>query len=119
MKITVDVSRLKTKEAQAEIMDAARKGMRDTVSEIHRDAVQNSPVLTGNNRRSLASESSGFDTGEGLIDQSKLEGAVYSTSGYGGFLETGTRRSGARPYIGPAAQKHVPKFPDRMKEHMP
>jgi len=33
------------------------------------------------------------------------EAAVYSTSGYGGYLETGTATMPARPYFKPALDK--------------
>jgi hypothetical protein len=56
------------------------------VVEILADSMRGTPKATGNNMRSLAMEASGFDTGEGIVDQGGIEGAVYSTSGYGGFL---------------------------------
>lgn len=118
MKLDVKVElNLKIKEASDKVLKAAREAMRDTVVNITNDAVKDSPVLTGNNRRSIKGETSGFGYGE-VVDQSKIEGAVYSTSGYGGFLETGTRKMAARPYIKPGADRNVPKFPQRMKEHL-
>lgn len=114
--VTVELN-LKTKEATATVLKAAREAMRDTVVDVTNDAVKDSPVLTGNNRRSIKGETSGFGSGE-VVDQDKIQGAVYSTSGYGGFLETGTRKMGARPYFKPAADRNVPKFPQRMKEHL-
>lgn len=120
MKLNIKISlNLKDKEVMKTVTEAGKLAMRDTVSDVLNDSVKGSPVLTGNNRRSLTMEVSGFPGGgEGMVDQSKLEGAVYSTSGYGGFLEVGTRRTGARPYIKPAAQKHVPEFPKHLKEHL-
>jgi hypothetical protein len=93
--------------------------MRDTVVDIANESSKNSPKLTGNNMRSIRYEASGFHTREGVVDQSKIEGAVYSTSGYGGFLETGTVKMAARPYIKPAADRYAPKFPEKMKGYMP
>ncbi|MCJ7828162.1 MAG: hypothetical protein MUP81_00280 [Dehalococcoidia bacterium] len=118
MKLDVKVElNLKIKEATAQVLKAAREAMRDTVIDVTHDAVEGSPVLTGNNRRSIMGEASGFGGGQ-VVDQSKIEGAVFSTSGYGGFLETGTRKMAARPYFKPAADRNVPKFPQRMKEHL-
>ena len=107
LNIRVDLD-LKTEEATDKALKAAREAMKDTVVDVTADAVKGSPVLTGNNRRSIVGE----------IDERKIEGKVYSTSGYGGYLETGTSRMTARPYIKPAADRHVPNFPKRMKEHL-
>lgn len=116
MNVTVELN-LKTKEASEKVLKAAREAMRDTVVDVTNDAVKDSPVLTGNNRRSIKGEVSGFGSGE-VVDQDKIQGAVFSTSGYGGFLETGTRKMAARPYFKPAADRNVPKFPQRMKEYL-
>jgi hypothetical protein len=53
------------------------------------------PVKTGNNKRSIS------------IDPAKKNGQtpvarVFTTSGYGGWLEIGTSKMAARPYMGPA-----------------
>ena len=93
----------------AQVKEAARLSMRDIVVEVTEGAVMDSPMRTGNNMRSLAGEVSGMGqvasggnaTLERVVDDSKIEGAVYSTSGYGGFLETGTVKMAARPYIKP------------------
>jgi len=129
MKINVTVElNLKMKEAAIKVAQATRKAMRDTVVEITRDAVKDSPWLTGNNRRSMTGEVSGMGMvasgGEGkperLVDDSKIEGAVYSTSGYGGYLETGTSRMPARPYIRPPAQRHftAAKYAQKVKGYI-
>jgi len=96
--------------------------------EVTNDAVRGSPWLTGNNRRSLVGEvsrmgmvaSGGGGSSERLIDDSKIEGAVYGTSGYSGFLEVGTSRMPARPYIKPATDKNftAEKFARKVKEHL-
>ena len=114
--ITV-ITNLKIKEVMSATIDATRKGIRDTLTDTMADAVKGSPVLTGNNRRSIKMEVSGFG-GEGIIDQSKNDGAIYSTSGYGGYLETGTVNMAARPYMKPAGDRHFPKLPEAIKRHM-
>ena len=118
MNVTVELN-LKTDEAKEKVVKAAREGMLDTVREIHSFAVHNHPYKdrTGTNTRSLTFEASGSGGGQ-VVDQGKIEGAVFSTSGYGGFLETGTSRMSAFPYIKPAADVEAPKFPQRMKEHL-
>ena len=84
--------------------------MRDVTVQVTAEAVPNSPIETGNNRRSIAAEVSGMGTvagvtGERLVDENKIQGAVYSTSGYGGYLEVGTQHIAARPYFGPARDR--------------
>jgi len=85
---------------------AAEGAMKDTVVNIANDAINGSPVDTGNNRRSIRY----------LTKQ--LHGEIFSTSGYGGFLETGTRFMGARPYFKPALDRHIGKFTKIMKEKL-
>jgi len=85
---------------------AMEAGLRDTIIEITNDAIKGSPVLTGNNRRSIAFEAK------------ELTAATFSTSGYGGFLETGTSRMGAQPYFKPALDKNLPKLGNNIKGHM-
>ena len=78
---------------------AVQLGLRDTIVAIHRDVVKLTPHKTGNNARSIVSEVAGMGTvqqgsdaqPEHVVDDSKHEAACYSTSGYGGLLETGTR----------------------------
>ena len=105
---------LKTDEAQAKLKSATRTSMRDTVVAIANDAIKLSPVLTGNNARSIK-----FEVGpNGEIAKGELEGAVYSTSGYGGYLETGTVKMGAQPYFKPALDKNIRKLPEGIKAEL-
>ncbi len=99
MNMTVNVTtKLRTKEVMLAVKEAARLAMRDTVRDIHQDALHGSRIKTGNNRRSLAGEVSGMGLvisgGEGgaerIVNDASIEGAVYSTSGYGGILEVGS-----------------------------
>ncbi len=106
---------LKTKEAKAQVAKATERGLRDSVTEIANDAIKGSPVFTGNNRRSIK-----FEVGPGgEVAKKENEGAIYSTSGYGGFLETGTVKMGARPYFKPALDRNMKKLPLNIKAHMP
>lgn len=127
MKITVNTRiKLNTREVNERVREAARLGLRDTIVAIHADAVDNSPAVTGNNRRSIASEVSGMGVvatdGEGgaerMVDEGKLEAAVYSTSGYGGYLEVGTRYMNARPYFRPALDRHSGELAENIKRHL-
>lgn len=117
-----------TKEATEQVLEAARLAMRDTVVEVENEAAHNSPKATGHNMRSLAGEVSGMGTvvqggdaePDRVVDDTKIEGAVYSTSGYGGYLETGTRKMAERPYIQPSAMRHFTEeeYGGHMKEHL-
>jgi hypothetical protein len=129
MKMTSEVKvTLKVKEVTEKVVEANRLAMRDTVVAVTEDVIELSPWLTGNNRRSIAGEVSGMGLvasgGEGgaerQVDDDKAEGAVYSTSGYGGYLDTGTSRMPARPYFKPAVDKNftAEKFAVRVKSHL-
>ena len=56
------------------------------------EAQKRSPYQTGTNRRSITHRA----VGGGRI--------IFTTSGYGGYLEVGTGRMAARPYIRPAIE---------------
>jgi len=127
MKITMQMdTNLKIDEVKAKVAKATQLGLRDTIVDIHRDALKGSPVRFGTNRRSLASEVSGMgmvasggDGGsERMVDDSKLEAAIYSSSGYGGFLETGTYKMPARPYIYPAFSRNKTRLVPAIKRHL-
>ena len=119
MKLSMNVTlNLKTKDTKDTLDKAVKLSMRDTVVEIANESAKNSPKLTGNNMRSIAYESSGFGMGS-LVAKDKVEGAVYSTSGYGGWLEVGTGSMGKRPYMNPAREKHFTpeKFAGKVRKH--
>ena len=137
MRLEVKVElNLKDKELKDATQKAARLAMRDTVRDIWNEAVRNAPyrktppiVSTGHNARSIASEVSGMGTpfkgkdaeiSERVVNDRELEGAVYSTSGYGGYLETGTYKMAPRPYFKPALDRNFTqeKFAQKIKGHL-
>ncbi|MBT9164021.1 MAG: hypothetical protein DDT23_00010 [candidate division WS2 bacterium] len=129
MKMNIEVKlNLKTEAAKKLVEEATRLALRDTVVAVHEDAMRGSPKKTGHNMRSIASEVSGMGmvatggeaTPEKVVDDNKLEAACFSTSGYGGFLETGTYKMNARPYFKPALDKNFTeeKFAERVKRHL-
>lgn len=62
-------------------------------------AVDLSPYLTGNNRRLID---------EDVIEvPSGVQATLYSQSGYGGYLELGTSKMKAQPFLFPAFNKFV------------
>ena len=107
---------IKDKEVNEQVKKACQNAMRDTVVAISHDAIEGSPVLTGNNRRSIKHEVGP----NGEIARGEIEGAVYSTSGYGGYLETGTVKMEARPYFKPALDRHFTrnKFAGKIKKYL-
>ena len=115
MRISCDFKlNLKTKEVQDKVKKATQKALKDVVVDIANDTIQGSPVDTGNNRRSIM-----FEVGPGgEVAKGELEGAVYGTSGYSGFLEVGTRFLAARPYFKPALDRNLPKLPAGIKAHL-
>ena len=117
MKLTVDFKiDLKTKEVEDKVKKATQQAMKDTVVDIANDAIKDSPYLTGNNARSIK-----YEVGPGgEVAKGDLEGAIYSTSGYGGILETGSRIMAARPYFKSALDRHYTKekFADKVKGHL-
>ena len=94
---------LKTDGVVKQIEKATAVQLIQFAQEIGGDAKKRSPVAAvkgGTNKRS--------------ITVGKYEGAdaVFTTSGYGGYLETGTTRMPARPYLYPAfewAKRNVAK----------
>ena len=128
-KITVKfITNLKTKEATKKVEKATRLGLRDVVRDIQGDTIKNARSVgfwdTGNNARSISGEVSGMGkvAGQGsqerIVDDKKLQGAVYSTSGYGGYGETGTSKMPARPYFKPALDKNFKDLPKNIKAHL-
>ena len=107
MKISADVLvNLKIKEVMDKVTKATKESLKDVTVDIAADAIKGSPKLTGNNMRSIAYEIK------------ELEAKVFSTSGYGGFLETGTRFTGARPYFKPALDKNIKKLAEGIKARL-
>ena len=105
---------LKTEEVTKKVLEAAKKATKAVVIDNAQDAIEQSPALTGNNKRSIK-----YEVGPGgEIAKKDLEGAVYSTSGYGGYLETGTVKMAARPYFRPALDKFAKNLPNNIKGHL-
>lgn len=121
MKLTSKlIVNIKEKEVKAIVKNANRKALKDTITDIANDAIKLSPYLHGDNRRSIKYEM-GPNAPIAISDE---QGAVYSTSGYGGYLETGTHRDDGtwrmppRPYFRPALDHHIGKLPKRIKENL-
>ena len=117
MKIKMDVIlNLKTKEVIDKVNKATKKAIKDVVVDIANDVINIHPwkTRTGNNSRSIK-----YEVGPGgEVAKGELEGAVYSTSGYGGYLETGTAKMPAFPYFKPALDRNIRKLPEGIKAEL-
>lgn len=85
----------------AELHEAAAEGVREEVDAIKSDAQSRAPVDTGELRGSIEPESEG------------LTGTVTTTSRHAGFMEFGTSKDEAQPFMKPAAEKARKRFPAR------
>ena len=109
MRITTSlVLNLKVPEVKRKVNNARRTAVKDTIVAIANDAIKLSPNVTGNNARSIKYDLEGDGSG----------GAVFSTSGYGGYLETGTSRMAAQPYFKPALDRNIHKLPQGIKAEL-
>jgi len=106
------------KQAMDLIKKATQSGLKDTIVDISNDAIKDSPILTGNNRRLIKYEVSGLGLNE-IVNPTKEEAAIYSASGYGGYIETGTANMDPRPYMKPALDRHSKELAPNIKRHMP
>ncbi len=69
-------------------------------------AVKLSPRITGNNRRSIKFSVKGKTA------------KIWTESGYGGWLEIGTARRPATPYLRPSIERNKRKIAQAIKRHL-
>ena len=86
----------------------AAQVVRKTAADIQRDAKILAPVDTGNLRNSISTTT----TGDGRTESMTAE--IGPTANYGIFVELGTRKMRAQPYLFPAADRHEPAFVEAM-----
>ena len=97
--------------AMAKLNGALFRALDETLDiDIQTEAKELSPKKTGTNQRSIGIE----------VEEvgGRVEGSIFTQSGYGGFLEVGTSKMAARPYLWPAVERHAKKVFDRMKEFL-
>ena len=110
MKITSKwTTNLKTKEVENAVNNAAKATVKEVVVLIASDVKKGSPVLTGHNRRSIQFKVGSF----GVL---KTQGEVYSTSGYGGYLELYHKSKAG--YFRRAMETHMGKLPSGIKARL-
>ena len=80
---------------------AAMEALREEVNAIHEDATSGAPVVTGELREGIQREVSG------------TEGKVSTTARHSTFVEHGTYKDPAQPFMAPAAAKSRARWPLR------
>ena len=102
---------LRIGEAQAETQQAIFNAVQELFElDIKPEAIRGSPVLTGTNRRSI--DTTVEQTAQGT------KASLFTQSGYGGYLEVGTRRIQSRPYLYPAFQKYFPELQSLVAKYL-
>jgi HK97 gp10 family phage protein len=103
--VTADVFELDIKPAAAEASPVTEEGyLRNLELEAEGKLGGRSPMGTGHNRRSIDVTVRESDKG--------VEATLFTQSGYGGYLETGTSKMRAQPYLYPAFIQHIHKLPE-------
>ena len=98
---------LRIPEAQAELTAAVFESQQETFEKDILPEAQNlSPVRTGLNVASIQTETY-------LTDQG-VKSEIYTTDGYGGYVEVGTKRQADEPYIFPAFLHQIINLPQRL-----
>lgn len=82
--------------AAAKVTELAKLAIAKTALDIEADAKVLAPVDTGNLKNSISSEASG------------LTAEVSASTAYSDYVEYGTSRMNAQPYMGPAFDARVP-----------
>lgn len=101
----------KSADVVRQVQKAGEQSLKDVITDIAEDVVKGSPWLTGNNARSIM-----FEVGPGgQVAKTAEEGAVYSTSGYGGYLETDAIHPA---YFKPALDRHIHKLAKGVKARL-
>lgn len=88
----------------AEAQSKAGRAVQKTVHDVQGHAQTNAPVDTGSLRASIGAEMTG-----------PLSGVVPSHAEYSMYVEYGTSRMGAQPFLTPAAETVRPGFEAAMK----
>ena len=86
--------------AAKNVQPVASAAVRKTAADIIRDAQIAAPVRTGNLRNSITADIENRP--------SVVSAEVGPTAEYGAYVEFGTSRQAPQPYLGPAADRHVP-----------
>ena len=107
--MTIDVSQVvrlarDLRGAPARVQRHVEQAVTKTALAVVADAQASAPVDTGALRGSISAEIRGD------------EAVVGPTVHYGGYVELGTSKMRAQPYLFPAADKHTPAFVDAIAD---
>lgn len=91
--------------ASIAISKSIEKEVKQAAFEVEREGKINSPVDTGRLRASI-----------GADKKSELYYEVGTNVEYAWYVEAGTKKMAAQPYLGPAVAKVRQKYPDMIKE---
>ena len=104
--------RLKLAEISRRLQTAHKDGLEEALLfDVLPDAFRGSPFKTGNNARSIEVEVK--EVG------GRIEGSIFTQSGYGGWLEIGTSKMPARPYLFPAVERNREAILKAIKRRIP
>lgn len=90
------------KRAMAKLRGASEKVLQAVAEEIVKESKILSPFMFGTNRRSIDVDAPDTDQQPFGVGRSKERRRIAGKSGYSAFLELGTRKMRARPYMRPA-----------------
>jgi HK97 gp10 family phage protein len=116
-------------EAMSHINEAVFAATKEVFAEITEAAKDRSPVIdkatreryAGENRDSIGSKVTRVKKGvhATLFTKDDVQwGKSDSQRGYGGFLELGTVRTKAEPYLWPAFEEHIGELPAAVKQNL-
>lgn len=88
--------------ASRQVMPRARQAMKKALNDIGTGAKNRAPVDTGALRNSITTQTQG--------NRDYARGEVGPTVNYGGYVERGTSRMSAQPYLRPATDAVLPGY---------
>jgi len=94
------IKELQVKLKDAAQLEAAKKIVKLNGAEMQEKAVRGAPYKTGTLRRSIRLE----------IKDQGLTAVVSATTNYAGYVEWGTRKMRAQPYMRPAFRRQAAQF---------
>lgn len=109
--------RLRTEESRALFNEALYEAMQELfVIDIVSTAKDLAPVLTKATSQRFPGELR--DSIDSNVRKSKrgVSATVFTSCGYGGWVELGTVNMGAEPYIYPAFEQNINRLPELVKE---
>ena len=102
---------LRTDETKQQVLDAIFQATQEVFElDIKPAAADASPKKTGTNARSIDADVTQQPDG--------VHAELYTQSGYGGYLELGTRHMSPKPYLNPAFEEGIASLPEKVKEKL-